>query len=233
MDFQKLTKIWCKFVLDEGLIPSPIVRVLKNSGPKERFQDYRKIAGILSDRENFGKVKGDYLSSSDADIIALATDSFKMDTELIKWLKEIDVILNIIKNTDPNTMSDLLIGALTSFIKGCPFIGEGKKQAYLLYSGPLARTRANKYNLPQQVAFEQFLVDQDKYSLGTIRAYKSAITHISKYLNRNLWEITNVQEILSVQKQLESDINYKNIDKEKHAALSNGFNKYCEFLRAI
>ncbi len=236
-----LSATWCRFVLNEGILPAMIARQIKNND-KNR-QNIKLIASVLQKRENFKDV-------SYSEIVSMARTCFHNDPELTAWLSKIDSLLSvIIKFTDMQTdtkfcTSDLLDGAYVSFIKSCPLVSEDIKKEYLNTNEPgwvMTHIRAKnssyirKDEHPQKQEFMIYLRslkdgDRDKYTKNTCNSYKSAINLASKLFEENLWEINDATE---VKKRLDKHINTQNFikaDDGTHKSLSNGLRRYIEFL---
>lgn len=226
----KSAYLWCQFVLNEGIMPAPIVRVLKSSYQKKRLEDWKKLASILLDQRGLALD-----SDADSDIMAVAKEAFKGDLALTNWLDHMKHVLSVIVSGDADSFPDMIEGALISFIKACPFVSDEQKQKYLLPVGmprPVARRKSSKYNDEQAQQFEQFLL-QHGYSYGTACSYKSAISYIAKCWCSELWEVTDLEDIQKIKDYLNHNQEYQDADRYKHAALSNGFARYCEFLESL
>lgn len=233
-----LSASWCRFVLNEGILPSMIARQIKNDD-KDR-QDAKLLASILIKRENFN-------DTLHFEIVSMARTSFRNDPELTAWLSKTDSLLSVIinfadsQNNDQIYMGDLLDGAYSSFIKSCPLVSEEIKNEYL-HPGEqvrvMARTRAKnssyirKDDHPKKQEFMAYLLDNG-YSQNTCNSYKSAINTASSmfFNNSELW---NVDDATAVQKMLDEhshDPEFIDKDRKTNKALSNGLRRYIEFLK--
>ena len=227
---------WCRFVLNEGIIPSMIVRQIKNND-KDR-QDAKLLASILIKRENFN----DTLHS---EIVSMARTSFRDDPELTAWLSKTDSLLSVIinfadsQNNDQIYMGDLLDGAYSSFIKSCPLVSEEIKNEYL-HQGEqfrvMARPRAKnssytrKDDHPKKREFIGYLRDNG-YSENTCNSYKSAINTVSSFFDTNLWEIDDAAIMQKMYDEYVGDPKFIDRDNDVHKALSNGLKQYIKSLK--
>ena len=235
---------WCRFVLNEGIMPASLVRFFKQSDTTRA--NTKLLAQILKTRENFS-------DSLYPELTALAKRSFLSDEELNNWLSSMDSILTIIitfADGDNNTQ-DILNGALTSFIKSCPLVADDIKNPYMNTPIPSttvtrqARTyrRAN-YDNPtlaaKKDAFINYLMNKG-YSAPTCNSYKTSVNLGKDYAEKDLWEIENPKEIKDIlyklmdgvptteeERKLRKAFEGKNLDT--HNALSNGLKRYYEFL---
>lgn len=233
-----LSASWCRFVLNEGILPSMIARQIKNNDKDK--QDTKLLASVLIKRENFN-------DALHPEIASMARASFHNDPELIAWLSKTDSLLSVIINfadlqSDGQIyMEDLLDGAYSSFIKSCPLVSEEIKNEYL-HPGEqirvMARTRAKnssyirKDDHPKKQEFMAYLLDNG-YSQNTCNSYKSAINTASSmfFNNSELW---NVDDATAVQKMLDEhshDPEFIDKDRKTNKALSNGLRRYIEFLK--
>lgn len=233
-----LSASWCRFVLNEGILPSMIARQIKNNDKDK--QDTKLLASILIKRENFN----DTLHS---EIVSMARTSFRNDPELTAWLSKTDSLLSVIinfadsQNNDQIYMGDLLDGAYSSFIKSCPLVSEEIKNEYL-HPGEqirvITRTRAKnssyirKDDHPKKQEFMAYLLDNG-YSQNTCNSYKSSInTASSMFFNINLWEIDDATTMQKMYDEYTGDPEFIERDNYVHKALSNGLKQYIEFLEA-
>lgn len=244
MNMEYLQKAGCQFVLNEGIMPSAIVRLLKNSTTNGsiRENDLLLVASILQDNRNF-------CSEKHADIASIAKSVFDADVPLTDWLGKthniLDVILNNIKEEDSFfNAEDIIRGALICFIKSCPFVGEEKKQEYIS-----KLERKNDFNLmsygkraikqPEiKKSFEEYLYLHG-YQPSTVNSYKSAINVIGDFCSQegivisegaSLWEVQNLREFEKIKRQLENNGKFLEKNAAGNSILFNGFKRFGEFL---
>lgn len=231
-----LSASWCRFVLNEGIIPSMIVRQIKNDD-KNR-QDAKLLASVLIKRENFN-------DTLHPEIVSMARTSFRNDPELTDWLSKTDSLLSVIinfadsQNNDQIYMGDLLDGAYSSFIKSCPLVSEEIKNEYL-HPGEqvrvMTRTRAKnssyirKDDHPKKREFIAYLRDNG-FSENTCNSYKSAINTVSSFFNTNLWEIDDAATMQKMYDEYTGDPEFIERDNYVHKALSNGLKQYIKSLK--
>ena len=226
---------WCRFVLNEGIIPSMIARRIKNNDKDK--QDTKLLASVLIKRENFN-------DALHPEIASMARASFHNDPELIAWLSKTDSLLSVIinfadlQNNDQIYMGDLLDGAYSSFIKSCPLVSEEIKNEYLHPDEQIrvmTRTRAknSSYNRkddhPKKQEFMAYLLDNG-YSQNTCNSYKSSINTVSSFFNTNLWEIDDAAIMQKMFNEYAGNPEFIKRDYDVHKALSNGLRRYIMFL---
>ena len=232
-----LSASWCRFVLNEGILPSMIARQIKNNDKDK--QDTKLLASVLIKRENFN-------DALHPEIASMARASFRNDPELIAWLSKTDSLLSVIINfADSQSdgqiyMEDLLDGAYSSFIKSCPLVSEEIKNEYLhsdeqVWVMPRARARNSSYarkdDHPKKREFVVYLRDNE-YSENTCNSYKSAINTVSSFFDTNLWEIDDAATMQKMFNEYVGNPRFTEKDKDVHKALSNGLKQYIEFLEA-
>ena len=231
-----LSSNWCRFVLNEGVMPASLARLIKHD--ETNLKNTKLLAQILQQRESF--TNNEYI-----EITNIAKTAFLNDNELINWLISMDSILTIIitfADADNNT-KDILNGALTSFIKSCPLVSEQVKNSYisLPFSSVSLNSPAQKYssrNYSKSVLDakkEDFVEYLDKfapkhYSTSTASSYKTSVNLGLIYAGRNLWEIDNPQELKSILDELNTRDDFKEKNKNTNNSLSNGLWRYLEFL---
>ena len=241
---------WCRFVLNEGIIPASLARFFKQNDANRA--NAKLLAQILKARESFSDVLYPELT-------ALTKRAFLSDEELCNWLASVDSILTIIVSFaegDSNT-KDILNGAFISFIKSCPLVSESVKDAYIKVSVPSAPVvmQTRKYRrdsndnpliAAKKKAFGEYL-ESNNYSPPTANSYRTSVNLGSDFLGadfagRNLWEIDDPAEMERIFNKLKNDEpqteedkklrqDYKKKDDDTHNALSNGLKRYLEFLR--
>lgn len=226
---------WCRFVLNEGILPSMIARQIKNNDKKK--QDTKLLASVLIKRENFN-------DALHPEIASMARTSFRNDPELIAWLSKTDSLLNVIINFADSQndaqiyMGDLLDGAYSSFIKSCPLVSEEIKNEYLHLDEPVqvitrARAKNSSYvrkdDHPKKREFIVYLLDNE-YSENTCNSYKSAINTASTMFNANLWEIDDAATVQKMFNEYAGNPEFIEKDGRTNKALSNGLRRYIEFL---
>ena len=232
-----LSASWCRFVLNEGILPSMIARQIKNNDKDK--QDTKLLASVLIKRENFN-------DALHPEIASMARASFRNDPELIAWLSKTDSLLSVIINfadlqrDGQIYMEDLLDGAYSSFIKSCPLVSEEIKNEYLHLDEPVqvitrARARNSSYarkdDHPKKREFVTYLRDNE-YSENTCNSYKSAINTVSSFFDTNLWEIDDAATMQKMFNEYAGNPEFTEKDKDVHKALSNGLKQYIEFLEA-
>lgn len=230
-----LSASWCRFVLNEGIIPSMIARQIKNNDKNK--QDTKLLASILVKRENFN----DTLHS---EIVSMARTSFRNDPELTAWLSKTDSLLSVIinfadsQNDGQLYMGDLLDGAYSSFIKSCPLVSEEIKNEYLHPDKQIrviTRTRAKnssyirKDDHPKKQEFMAYLLDNG-YSQNTCNSYKSSINTASSFFNTNLWKIDDAAIMQKMFNEYAGNPEFIERDNYVHKALSNGLKQYIKYL---
>lgn len=248
MNYPSPCDVWCNFVLSEGIMPAPIVRKLKNptDNGELREKDYRKIAAILMENRRFR-------SAEDADIARLAATAFGADAEIVDWLEKTKSLLAIIKDYAPAQensmidMSDIAHGAMSSFVKSCPYATAECRQNYVQQiSGPRQPLATQGLRIgygPTQESVKDAFVEylrQRGYGDTTAASYKSSINTIGKLCEeagielaggKGIWAVQNPSEIAKVQNILRNDYNFSKKVKSGHTMLSNGLNRFYEFLR--
>ena len=225
----KITENWCNFVLNEGIIPSIIVRKLKSVSLDDKNLCI-VIADVLNKREN-----ADIAASivPEKEMVKL---SFKADPELTTWLDTMRELLDIIKNYSDKggLLSNIVDEACLSFIKACTLVSDDRRQLYIgAKTVPYFSTSTNP-DIKQ--AFREYL-EQNQYSHNTINSYISGINKVGKLTNiqRNLWEISDTNEMRHLIANWENNTNhlyndYKEQDLLSRKTLSNAVKRYAEFL---
>jgi len=239
-----LNNSWRKFVLNEGIMPAPLVRLIKNDD--EIFNNAKLLAQILKMRESFNDTAHPELSE-------LAQKTFLNDEEINNWLASMDSILDIIINfaDGDSATNDVLKGAFISFIKSCPLVSEKNKNTYIetpaihLSSSSYRKKSGNQ--TPAQAKRDSFMEYLDihapkHYSGGTRFCYKTAVNLTSGLIKKDLWDIDDPQEMQEVLNRLiyneaqtpeEKELQQKFEDKDKATkrSVSCGLQRYYEFLK--
>ncbi len=236
-----LKNIWCDFVLNEGLMPAPIVRIIKNNASENTRSDddYLNIAEILYLREGYNKRE----TAIQAAISQIAPSAFVGDFELNVWLEKMSNILKMIcmgfsaigEGVD---MEDMVIGAMSSFIKSCPLVNDNNKSKYVNLLNPKSRFAVSSPRVSGSLyskkgrkdAFESYLIEQE-YKPATVNVYKSAINIIGDMCGCNLWDCENVEDLEVIyQDKIQPDFKkFDEEDRRRNRALSNGWKRYLEF----
>ena len=225
---------WCRFVLNEGIMPASLARYFKQSDAT--YANAKLLAQLLKTRENFH-------DSFYPEITELTKRAFLNDEELNNWLVSVDSILTIIitfANGDNNTQ-DVLNGAFTSFIKSCPLVAEGIKANYLTEKVQVKPTTNNpkiRYrNNSSSVRINEFIayLVRVPYSTNTINSYCTSINIsaelASKHeLTSNLWDIEDAAEMQSIFDKLKSLADYRDRNIKTHNCLSSALQQYIKFL---
>ncbi len=229
-------KIWSDFVVNEGILPAPIIRKLGNFDNSPTL-----IAKILIERENF-KTK----SSELEDIQNAAQTAFLGDTEMVDWLKEVTPLLQILEidynNIGHNlNLIDAVNGACLSFIKSCYLLPDKVLNNYINQietKESKATTAPFDYakEAAQKEKYSEFLAAKG-YSANTINSYRSAINNIGALpsVSTNIWAIQTSLDINDLVSELEYNKNhahddYKEKDIKSNKTLSNALKRYCEFV---
>lgn len=237
-----LCPLWQKFVLNEGIMPAPLVRLIK--GNEQNMQDTNLLASVLKMREN-------YANPEHPDIEDLSKTAFLNDEPLYTWLASVDNILNILIDFSKvkQNADDILNGACTSFIKSCPLVNQQIKDSYLNAPGTMIPPEDKGIKLVNKEDFitglkktfyEKYL--KNKYSTATVNSYKSAINLGCKIFKKNLWVINNpttIQNLITKasskdpaptteEEELRKLFRQKNSDT--HNALYNAMKNYQKFL---
>ena len=235
---------WCRFVLNEGIIPASLARFFKQNDANR--VNAKLLAQILKARESFSNVLYPELT-------ALTKRAFLSDEELCNWLASVDSILTIIISfaEGDNNTKDILDGAFTSFIKSCPLVSESVKESYIKVSIPSAPVvvQTRKYRrdcndnpliAAKKKAFGEYL-ESHEFSSSTANSYRTSVNLGEDFVGKDLWEIDDPEEMNEIlnkfvygkslteeDKALKKDFDDKN--DNTHNALSNGLKRYYEFL---
>ncbi len=225
-----MTENWCRFILNEGFMPSFITRKLKDF-PADHQDLCLIIADILSNSEN---------KSIDSNFVPDRKNikaAFKTDPELQNWLETMQELINIIKTyaTKGEIFSNIVDEACLSFIKACPLVADNRKKLYIgLKYDSYPNLFANS-NVKQ--AFRKYL-ENEHYSPNTINSYISGVNKVGKLTNiqRNLWEIRDADEMWDLIAHWEKNTNhlyeeYKERDFLSRKTLSNAVKRYADFLK--
>lgn len=225
----QITENWCDFVLNEGIMPTNLVRELKNfneNGTKLCVL----IADILSNQE-IAEEPRLRISSKKTSV----SEAFNSDPELVKWLNSVTELLYVIKTFvgKGDAFSGMVDEACLSFIKVCPLVSDERK---LFYLGADSITDLPVLTDDQKQAFRNYLKECG-YSFNTINSYISAVNIIGKLDNvgLDLWSIKNSEQIKQLYNELEANTEhlydeYKRKDAEGRKTLSNALKRYMEFL---
>lgn len=230
-----LSSLWCKFVLNEGIMPAPLARIIKSI---TNSNNTKLLALLLQKRESFS-------DSHYHELTEMAKWAFLNDSELNNWLVSIDNILStiiIFSDSDSNT-KDILTGAFTSFIKSCPLVSENIKNSYTGLSTVFNTTRPDfhKYssrNYTKSASTfkkDTFIEYLDKYapkhySKSTARSYTTSVNLGINFVGRDLWEIDDPQELKKILDNLNLRDDFQKKNADTHNSLSNGLWRYLEFL---
>jgi len=233
MNFDVFAASWCDFVLEEGVMPNSIARLLKAN--RDNFVQneslYRYIALILLLRERFS-TESQCAKFRDFSVFK---NAFLSDVELVDWLKKIEPLLQLIVQASVPEMSDAVVGSFKSFIKSCPLVLNENKEKYLSKffsqdSSVLIKTRARRCNSEMQLKFESYL--EQKYTKGTVSGYRSAITTIgTQFLQIDLWNVTSSEEMEKIKLMLDENLAYLDVNIKRHHLLSRAIEVYIDFLK--
>lgn len=225
-----LTEKWCKFVLNEGIMPASLARLLKQSS--ENQNNPKLLAQILKERDNFN-------NPNYQEISALAKKAFSVDHELNSWLNSVDGILNCIINfaKEESHTKEILNVAFGVFIKSCSLVSEQQKNLYLdtpkpdgfaVFSTKAYHRHSNPKN-PKKKDFMDYLQNQH-YCLSTRYCYGSAIDTCSTIILENLWLIDTPAKMKQIFDQISQKEVFLNLNTARHNALSSALLRYIEFL---
>ncbi|MEE6207206.1 MAG: hypothetical protein VZR95_04040 [Alphaproteobacteria bacterium] len=224
------SEIWCRFVFNEGIMPSALVRYIKQQSFKDEVFDKVKLtAKILKERENFDNITADNTANADLQnsVNGLARIAFQGDKELCSWLQSIDGLLDVIIGfSNVQTFEDkytaaMINNAYQSFINSCPLVAADTKKRYLQIAIP--------QNDDKKEDFINFLMLND-YGKSTCNSYKTSVNKGGKLLGENLWEIDD-SFLLAAKIQ----VLYKKHEDEmlkSNKALACGLDRYKEFLES-
>ncbi len=222
-----IQKKWCDFILNEGIMPTVLIRDFKNCqiNPNNLCS---LIANVLYFKE---QVNLDFLN--DKNIIKAA---FLADPDLTNWLNSVSDLLYTIYTfaSKESAFTNILNEACLSFIKLCPLVSDDRKQLYLANKSSLIPFH-NAISDPKS-DFKNYLIECG-YSFNSANSYISAINKISKLTNieRNLWDISDADEMKRFLLDLEANTanlydEYKLQNIKSGKILSNALKRYIEFL---
>lgn len=234
--FGNSSNLWCKFVLDEGIMPASLARLIKRNG--RLSSNPGLLAKLLKTRESFS-------DANYPELAELAKRAFLNDEELNAWLISMDSILDIIiafSDSDANTQ-DILNGAFMSFIKSCPLVSEQIKEPYAhtsFISNPAPQIfhkySSKNYNKSAtNIKKDDFIKYLDKYapkhySKSTARSYTTSVNLGTVFAGRDLWEIDDPQELKQILDGLNRRNDFQTKNTDTHNSLGNGLWRYLEFL---
>ena len=225
-----MSENWCRFVLNEGIMPSALVRYIKQQNFKDgAFEKVKLTAKILKERENFDNINADNTANADLQnsVNGLARMAFQCDAELCAWLQSTDGLLDVIIGfSNAQTFEDkytaaLLNNAYQSFINSCPLVAPDIKKRYLQEAVPV--------NDDKKEDFMNFLLAQN-YGKSTCNSYKTSVNKGGKLLGENLWEIDD-SFLLAAKIQALHDKHEDEMLKS-NKALACGLDRYKEFLES-
>ena len=244
---------WCEFVLNEGIMPSSLVRLLKSD--EANRHDAALLARILQERESFDNPKYPEISKN-------AKTAFLYDEEATKWLNGeiVKCVLNIIANADSNKDPELLTDSFSTFINICTLVKDEYKKKYLLpknydknkkkYILPenykkileqgicqkIMKNKPWKYNMlapssKKEEEFTEFLRHRTKCKESTIKIYRSIINKLNRELDfYDIWDIEDAKEMEKLYKKLNSIPLFISMNINSHNVLFRSLKLYIEFL---
>lgn len=241
------------FVLNEGIMPSILTRMIRSD--EELSQNINFIAGILDARQNFNPSVEFAERDSVRNIMQhLKTGIFESDTELSKWLSDVSILLQLIKQdvvaSSINIPEEQKQWAVSAFIRSCPLLPDSVKQSYTGMSvekndvslsqdaGVYRRLFGSYLNhcpsqprIPTDIKseFYNFITIHDGKSPVTANAYKSALNTIEKKYNVNFWAITDVPQVDSAMNALMADEIFMQNNDNTHGAFVAAMRKYRAF----
>lgn len=234
-----LNNRWCEFVLNEGIMPPSLARLLKSD--KDNSHNAALFARILQQRESF-------TDSQYPEITDKAKTAFLSDEETTKWLKEdVDYLLtSIAKNADSNKDPDLLNASFSHFINDYPLVKDEDKKKYLLpknYKNTLEHEICQKriqnkpwknYNpglsTEEVYEFTKFLENRN-YRSNTIKSYCSIINKLNRELDfHNIWDIEDAEEMTELYEKLKCIPFFIDMNKKSHNILFCSLKLYIKFL---
>ena len=227
---------FCKFVLNENLMPTQVARTIKLS--KKYRNSHSVIANLLLYRENAG-------AHVDADLVNnMDLGGFAYDDALVQWLGTMDGILHTIADDAGEHLfdnSDMVIASVKTFIKNCVLVADDIRDEYL--TGPKTATRyyydtlvVRDIRAQRQKEFEFYLA-QNAYKSTTINAYKSAINTLSKEFKNiinntyGLWGATNLTNLAEMTDKFTQTDAFHELDEKSHKTMSNALKRYTEFMQ--
>lgn len=207
MDNNSMLHHWCRFVLEEGIVPPVIIRKL-NAVDSDLSENGALLAKILKERENF---KCPQELANLGDVEAAARAAFLGDPELTSWLDEAGMLLDIISvygrgDSRLSSTGDVVDGACKSFIKSCYLVAATQKDKYLGLPQTPILFRSLSDDERQQQAFAHYLQydSPKKYAANSATSYVSYLNSLLRQsgVNVNVWEIDNPQTLKELSQHL-------------------------------
>lgn len=208
MEIHTILRHWCRFVLEEGIMPPVITRKL-NAADINLSENAALLADILNKRENF-RCPAELSSVLDG-IETVMQTAFLSDPELVGWLDKVSILLEVISvygRTDNalTDMEDVVDGACKSFIKSCYLVTQAQKDRYAAFSRATSLSRSLSDDEHQRQAFAYYLRHESpkKYEPNTINSYISNLNGLLKQpeVNVNIWGVDDPQVLRELLQRL-------------------------------
>lgn len=253
-------KAFCDFVLNEGIMPSVLTRIIRSNIMISDDSEY--IAQILEKRCDFNPTNPHLTDETKKSIQDyLNKNVFEMDEALMDWLKKVSLLLQLIMQPEiypgiaiPNAQKDW---AISTLIKSCPLVSENIKDEYLSDceqkdKRDAAKERHNMLLTPEQkesmlqrdlkikeqfgehffkrTRFISFVVSHDRKTKVTAMAYRSALNTIENKYNINVWAMNTPNEVDEAIEKLEKNEDFCQANAKTHGALIAAMRKYRLFI---
>lgn len=233
------------FVMNEGIMPSVLTRAIRSDAALA--QDYEFIASVLDCRCAFEPDASHQNDNIDSIVAHLRNQIFESDPELTKWLADVSVLLQLIKQeyiySDVEIPTQQKQWAVSAFIKSCPLLPDMVKQQYLA-SRPesddvvsyrkLYTAAANKFASAvdannTQTEFVNYMIRHEGKAPVTANAYKSALNSIKKKYGVDFLSMTDISQIDGAINRLMDSDDFMDNNASTHGAWVAAMRKYRAF----